>query len=609
MLMRTFLCFALILVFGTPNVLAQSQMPEAVREALEEKIRDRPMIEYMEAHYELKQLLDAGEITVQDLQQQLSDLQEALGLDFSKRVAMDRGLISSDSLEFDASETTITAHPNNSDTLVASCISGVATGIYDCPLFYSHDGGLTWTQSNTTANYLTLGNFSTLVGGVSSGDPVLATGSDGTVYFVWISLWSDGVEQYWDVLYATSTDGGVNFTILPPPACQVVHGNLSGSAPFLDREWVAVDNSGTFSDGTVYVSGLLFGGTPTGHSVLAKAPGSTTFSAPVTAFPLTASLDGTQFGNVEVDDDGIVHATCARFELSTWDGEIIYAQSTDQGNSWTTPTVVGTGRMYNQGAVIYAHNRENAANSLGVDGDNVFIAWSDVGGGTVKSYYAYSNDDGATWSSPVEFGPQLEPGPYYHVMPNVAPSGSQCSIAWYAVDSTTLQGKYVIGEIDGSGANLVSSETISHGLTDFGTLGPSAFFGDYNVTVRSGCNSYTIWADGAPGSVTTYVATMDACNLAVPELTPLDGTLSGGKIFPNLANGSSTFEFVTAEAATFSVQIIDASGRIATASKERSFPEGQHSIHLNTEPLASGIYAVRMQRADGVFITRQLVVN
>jgi hypothetical protein len=505
-------------------------------------------------------------------------------------------------LESDAAEPYIVIDPKDSSKLVATLINNTSTPPYDCPIFYSSDEGATWNQSSFDAlgeASATVLSFNQIYG---TADPVLAIDNNGTVHFVYLLSYEPvGGGYAISTLYAYSTDGGQNF-IVPPLSDFVVVSGSPFVADFLDRIWLATDNSGGPNDGNVYLNGHQFF---MGQAVYVKTPAATGFSlGPFAAMP-GSSLSG----NIEVDKNGTLHLSCFRFTSSGGLEELVYTRSIDQGQTWELPVVIDSGEYYlDIGEVPQIHNRENSAPSLTVSNDNVFLSWTNLDSNTVRSFYAYSQDGGTNWSGIQEFGPALAPGPNYHLMPCLAASGEKCSVSWFVVDSATLQGDYYLGEILDNGQTYGSASIISSGSTDFATTGAGTFYGDYNTIIRDSCIIYAIWADGQGVSPTTYVVKSNTCDSSVflNEHTPFISGFSIESLHPNPALDALNINISTSKTTTLTIDLIDVQGKLIK-SQVYSAASGKSSLQIEVSDLSIGTYLLKAKRKDGVFVSRRFV--
>lgn len=504
----------------------------------------------------------------------------------------------------------IAMHPTNPDVIA---ISYMEAATQDYPVFYTTDGGTTWTQSSfSPAAELQNqypGDF--VLGG---GDPILAYDEDGTLYMTWIYAHGAITGLQGSMFYAYSTDGGVNFTV-PAIADHLVFGGDMLASDLLDRQWMMVDNSGGTYDGNLYMSCVYFGGAfgaPAGELVLYKTPSDNGLSSNYTvAVPATGS-DATQFGNVAVSDiDGSVHVACMKFDGQSGAGSVVYTKSVDGAQTFATPTTIAaatTALPNSQDHVV--HSRDNSATSLAVDGDNVYIAWSDMANADVHSYYAYSNDGGATWSQPVEFGEDVLNANYYHLMPNLAADSGRVTVSWYAVDRTTSNSDYYVVESPDGGVSLGAPAIISGGSTDFtGATGSQDFYGDYNASVRSGCNTWSVWGDGRTGAPVTYVAKTNTCNIVAgfTEISALNGTLEVGELYPNPADAVVSLPLSSTQSQGLTIEIFSTEGKLVGTPSMRNVVEGEQTIELNLNDIAAGQYMVKLTTDEGEFATRLLL--
>lgn len=502
----------------------------------------------------------------------------------------------------------IAMNPANHDHIVVTYMG--SAGDFDYPIYYTTDGGTTWTQSSfsTAAELQNQYPSSGVLGG---GDPILAFDEDGTVYLTWIYAhggFATGINA--GMFYAYSSDGGANFTVPDTTHHVVYSGNLLNN-DILDRQWMDVDNSGGTYDGNLYMSGVYFGGPlgPAGELCLIKTPADSGFTSVVSAIPVTAN-ESTQFGNVKVDGNGVVHMSAMRFAGSSGAGNIVYTQSTDGGMTWSTAVDIApaTTALPNGGNHL-VHDRDNSAVSLAVDGSNVYIAWSDMANNDVRSFYAYSNDGGVTWSNAIEYGVDVLDNTYYHLMPNVAAEGGTMSIAWYAVDRTSLESWYHIVQSADAGVTLGPAGVVSPASTDFSAAGQQDFYGDYNSSVRSGCETFAAYSDGRTGAPVLYVAKFNTCNVManITEFSPLNGGLSVSDLYPNPAINEANLTFELEQKTAITVEVFGTNGQLVQALNAQQFAAGQHTLQLDVSELATGTYMVKVNTAEGVFATRTLV--
>ena len=176
------------------------------------------------------------------------------------------------------------------------------------------------------------------------------------------------------------------------------------------------------SDGNVYCGGTLFADDPEvgeeGTVVFRKNAGEFDFINPApNAIPSSATTQ-TQFTNVATDDEGKVHVSGILINQNG--GSIVYTKSDVGGNNYEPHIVLGSSAGFPSNWEV--HSRENAAVSLAVDGDNVYVAWTDFQDGNVLGFYCYSHDGGETFTSPISIGDLYFGESNHIVMPVVAAS-------------------------------------------------------------------------------------------------------------------------------------------------------------------------------------------
>ena len=167
-------------------------------------------------------------------------------------------------------------------------------------------------------------------------------------------------------------------------------------------------------------------------------------------------------------------------------------------------------------------------------------------------------------------------------------------------DSTFLSGTVLAG----SNGTLVpiagASVFLSSGAGTFGLV--TGATGRYSVMVPSGVYSVAVSAGGyqtlnlsdikVEGTSLVYNAGLHS---TVDAPAGLDGgfVLFGAVPHPLRSNGSVSFGLPVAS--QVSLRLYDAAGRLRATLLEGVQPEGQRSVPLRTDGLASGVYMVRME--------------
>lgn len=583
-------------LFCSANFAQSSMLPDArMEEEMRELIRDSVIYDCFIQGVVLEKKFKQELIKEADYIFQKNELLR-LKTERKNKMSVERIVLESNIIAAGA-ETTIAVNPNDPSQVVAAfMINGVAGG---CRVFYSNDAGQTWNPSTFIPENMimaTIPGVSSVDGG---GDPVLTVDNNGVFYFAWIGAYTAGTGNYYSTLYVTSSDGGLSFTAPSATDFTITEYDQNMGFGFFDRIWISADASSGSTSGTIYLNGILYDLGDGRQEVYVKPAGSPAFTAsPYTTIPVTPGYL-CQMANVEVGDNGVVHASGIIVNTSDPNiiGDVVYTRSTDQGITWSAPVVVGNTYIAG-GAAFY---EENCAPSLGVDSNTVYLAWT-KSWPTEKVYYAVSTDDGITWSAPLEVGPAVSPGPYAHLFINLSPSNGNCSMAWYRIDTVTLAADYIMAEIRNDGALPLSYEVISPGLVTFS----GDFFGHYNVCRRNGCVTHAIWVDGAAGQATVYTAKVDACG-TTSEITPISSEITFHSLYPVPAKDDLSIDLSVSSDAMYTISVFDIKGRSALKPIRNKFSKGKNHFVLDVSTLASGTYLLRIEKENGVYLTRKFV--
>lgn len=592
---KQYLCFGLtIFMIGVLN--AQNSPP--YQAYLREKVRDPQIREFLEKHLE-------GTATQEDLRA-FQAYYDGRHNDASR----------ANELIQEGAEPHIVIHPTDKNILALTFMQN-SLSTADYPIFISMDGGASWTRSSfsTEAVHDSLFPGNMILGG---GDPVLAFAEDGTLYLSYIYVHGGFPNLRGDLFYVYSQDTGSTF-IVPPIEDHVVYQGDIFASDMLDRQWMDIDNTGGPYDGNLYLSAFYFGGAlnTTGQLVLTKPADSTSFNldSVTTAVPATSG-NITQFGNVKVDRSGRVHLSCALIDEIDSGGLIYHTVSLDGGKTFAAPTQVGTGVLLapqpgftTPNSVI--HDRENAAINMAVDGDNVYIVWTDLGNNVSRAYFSYSHDGGANFSQQLEFGNVLLDSSTFHFLPNVAADSGHVSISWYSVDKSSGATNYYMAESSNAGISFDSVLMISD-TSSFFAGGSSAFYGDYNSSVKDGCTTWTVWSDGRTGAPDIYVAKTRFCEVAgtqmtsIQELSPVSQAFSVGNIWPNPAVDVTNIMLHLSKPQLIRTEVYDLQGKLVKSVDPVLVIEGAHKTKIDMAEFAPGQYIVKIISESGLFATRML---
>lgn len=467
----------------------------------------------------------------------------------------------------------------------------------DFPIYWSNNGGFTWNLSSfdclAAAQEITGGQ---ILGG---GDPVLEFDKDGRLHLTWIYLLGSFIDTNFTVYYAYSDDFGASFQ--QDESSQVVHTGDLVSFDLIDRQWMASDHTDGPYSGNVYMSGAYFGEsiTAAGEIVMTLTPDGDQFENAVTVY----SGNGFQYGNVKVDGQGYVHLSCFGFDdQNGTSGSVVHGISTDGGQTFTTQFIAeGVGHPNLSDASHLVHGRENAAVSMAVTGNHVLIAWTDFSDDFAQAYYAYSTDNGTTWSDPIAFAADLFEETDMHFMPALGAHWNRVTVGWYVVDSETLETEYYVMDSQDSGITWDAPQAVSSGTTDFSTDTDFDFYGDYNTATKYGCSSYHLWSDGSTGSPTVYAVKMDGCTgtVHVSDLTAVNAAWQVGALYPNPVQNEVNLPLSGNLPQYLDYVVVDLQGkRLLHGALDPAQPT------VDVSGLSAGQYFLRISGSDSIYAVR-----
>ena len=600
--MKQLMTFAALLMVFSP-LAAQQTTEDLLKEIMEEKWRPSSMVLIPNTPGEPFIPLSPAEKEpiISELRGVLSNNEETL-------------LTTATNLE--GAETFIALNPTDSNNLVVSYMEAGQNGGLNFPVLYSLDGGDSWTQSNFDPQDLLILDYpGTVLGG--GGDPVFAYDDNGKLYFSWIFLVSNPVtgDLFMSMYWAWSDDKGVTFQTSPGSQHFLGRGGFNfgqgGLTDFgdgiYDRQWMGVDRSGGVNHGRLYAAFLYAPNDVTnlagnGITVRYKDAGVDSF-APL-QLPVSVGLQQVQFSNTAIDQQGNVHVS---FASMFGQHQVMHGLSSN-GSAFNASTVVATAASLDPGGGVI-HSRENGAPNMALapNGD-VYITWTDFSGGFAQGYLAVSNDQGGTWSAPLDLQTLNPVGQTQVFMPTVATNQhGTVSLSWFGLN-TSNEGHYYTAESYGN-LSFLPTQQLSAEMTDFNDFGGNAFLGDYNTSVKSGCKTYSLWADGRNGvTPKVYVGITNNCAIiGVQEVSPINEQLQIDALYPTPFVDEVNLSYTATQKMEIQLKIFGIDGKlIKTGEKIVALP-GSNTHRINgLSSLPSGVYMLNLETDLGTY-TRQLV--
>jgi hypothetical protein len=224
-------------------------------------------------------------------------------------------------------------------------------------------------------------SISVVTGSLHEHEPTVAVASNGRVLVSWLSFVT---KQSTTVGYRISNDFGATWgpaTLLPLPADANVQGNATAAADGQGRLYLAWAAEMSSAAGRSHQRVL----------VATAGPNDMQLGTPVEVTDPSVAVGVYDRPHIAVTSAGVLNVTYDQSATDYSSDIIVDAISKDGGTSWTRVTVAGPG---SSGSF---RNVPRVCRSA--EGGRIFMSWleQDVDGIALS----HSDDDGATWSSPI----------------------------------------------------------------------------------------------------------------------------------------------------------------------------------------------------------------
>ncbi|HEY8975708.1 MAG TPA: sialidase family protein [Burkholderiaceae bacterium] len=438
-------------------------------------------------------------------------------------------------------ETTIAVNPRNPNNLVGGTndyrIFNSREGRNDGSgwAYTTFDGGRTWRDVQLPHLTFQTGATGALSDMDSAGDPAVAFGNDGTVYYA--NLVFSRLNDASGIVVSASHDGGLTWG---EPS--IVHvdgvdgsGNPVATGIFNDKEWIAVDPR----SGAVYVTWTSFQADGSPISVSRSDDGGQTWSAPAFVNPANSFTPGgltpySQGSIPQVGNDGTLYiayeaAICATLNCDqpSDHDEVVVATSTDGGQTFTNAAVaVDYDFPYNpdvgRSTLTGENFRMNSYPQMAIDRatNALYVTWADdrhgrydANGNSIRTngdVLVVSSRDGRRWSGVQTVGSGAD-----EFYPAIAAYGGQAAVSFYTrrYDPNGIGLDFAYAQADdgrfgGAGMTRITSQTanpqgqfVAIGAVT-GTVLQGVFIGDYTAAAMGRDRVFhPSWTDfrGHPG--------------------------------------------------------------------------------------------------------------
>jgi hypothetical protein len=487
-------------------------------------------------------------------------------------------------------EPTIYVNPNNTDKLIA--------GANINNLFYSDDGGYTWTV--TTLSSPTNGVW---------GDPVTIVDTAGIYYFFHLS-WPPAGNWIDRIVCQKSTDDGATWN-------DGSYMGLNGTKA-QDKEWAVVDRT----NNNMYVTWTQFdnygSSSPSDVSSILFSKSSDEGETWSPALKIN-EVDGDCIDS-DNTTEGAVPAVGPNGEIYVaWAGPegLVFDRSLDQGDTWLDEDIFISdfpgGWDYN----IPGINRCNGLPitvcdlSGGSYQGTIYVNWSDQGNGTNDTdvWIAKSADGGNTWSAPIRVN---DDGPGKHQF-----------FTWMSIDQVTGYLWFVWydrRDYDDKNTDVYMAVSTDGGETFINfkvseepfVPSTNVFFGDYNCVSAHNNVIRPIWTRLHSSQLSIYTAIVDPDAVISVDVEESDiiPYAEMGPNFPNPFNESTVISFKLKQSGTVSLKVFDLFGKevaVLIDNEHRNFGKYIEYFDASGYNLSPGVYYFSLS-GDGINLQRKMML-
>ncbi|GEM_PF-54875 len=500
--------------------------------------------------------------------------------------------VDNSSQNFQPQEMSIAINPTNPNNLVA----GSNKKYY----FYSFDKGATWTGKTQTSQY----NM--------CGDPCIVFDLDGVVYYGHISE----PASYWPdrIVVHKSTDNGATWS----QEYGIGYAMLNATeAKNQDKEWLAVDLSGSPYKNSVYVSWTEFdkydSSNPQHKTKIrfsyTRDKGAKWSEPIVISDTMGGCLDddnAVEGAVPAVGPNGEVYDCWAAYE------KIYFDKSLDGGVTFGKDKVIA----HQLGGWTYAVSGVYRCNGMPIVctdisnthyRGNIYVNWSDQRNGATDTdiFFIKSTDGGQTWTSPFKVNNDTSKRHQFFCWMCVDPITAYIYIVFYDRRNTTGDATdvYVARSKDGG-------DTFENMLVSQSSFTPTStvFFGDYTGIAAYNGTAYPIWSRMDNGKLSAYIAVITE---TVPVIHALENKslknfeLVKSSLNPTTLQASVTIKIQTPQKLTLFIYSLQGK-LLKTISKTCTHP-GEHTLRWDASNKGSGVCLYKIS-TDNTSLVQRLFV-
>jgi hypothetical protein len=399
-------------------------------------------------------------------------------------------------------ETAIATNPNNPQDIITSANDFNCSSSYD-GIYTSSDGGTTW---NTNC-------MNTLSGAIGCGDQGVGYDLNNTAYAISLENCGGAAPGPSSIIFEKSTDNGTTWS---SPSVAVNPYYFDGS---VDKPWLQIDdNPGSPHANALYLSVTQFAFVSGSViTVSHSGDGGTTWTT--TAIEPGAPFDYVdQFSSITIGNDGAVYVSWLRCpengpvnDCGGTIGTFLLVKSTDGGNTWSSPTVIGQAILAPDkclavlpcfyGGLPNTNERISNIPVLGIDNSTgkyhgylyaTFYTWT---GNFMAVEVTTSADGGNTWGAPVPVGHPNNTHDQFFPWLTVS-SGGIVGVTWLdrRDDPLNISYKAYFTYSTNGGLSFAADKSLATALSNLLNDGfGGVFMGDYTSSVWTSSTTPTIY--------------------------------------------------------------------------------------------------------------------
>jgi hypothetical protein len=485
-------------------------------------------------------------------------------------------------------EPAICIDPKNANRLV-----GGANGDN---VYYSHDGGLTWSRDHLASSYGVLG------------DPCIVADTSGNFYYSHLSN-TGGMHGWLDrIVIQKSSDGGVTWN----------DGSFTGlnEEKDQDKPWMAFDALPKSPyKGNLYVTWTEFDDygnvLPEYRSRIlcsVSGDGAASWSEPVEISQFTGNCidsDNTAEGAVPaIGPSGEVY-TAWSLNDTIW-----FDRSSDGGLTWLENDIFVAVQPGGWNFDVPGIFRCNGFPVTACDPHTgaLYINWSDQRNGEADTdvFLAKSTDGGDTWSAPVRVNNDAPGRHNFFTWMALDPSSGALYFVFYDRRNYPDWRTEVYLAYSTDGGETFENFRLNNGafMPD-----PNRFFGDYTNIVAQNGHVHPIWGQQTDSTSTIWTAAVEFPLEA--ENPDFFGERASLNVFPNPFSSTSIVRFRTPARQALSLSVLDPVGQfVQPVFENREFQAGIHEHPLDKPALGlpPGVYFLQLNNGRSKAICKILIL-